>query len=164
MVWTWLFLPLAALAGAAGYLAGRRQAQGSRGALPWRRPLLLVDGDAGHAPLAALAVACRLLAAGQPLPVLAPVRLPLSVPLDAPPGEEMERAAELLAAVERVAGDSGVVVRGHLCRGRTVRAVLRQKVEETGADVVVLQGSMERLAELVPEVGGAQPLLVPERP
>ncbi len=164
MMWAWLGVPLAVFAAAVGYVVGRRRAPGPRGAPLWRRPLLLVDGDAGHPPLEALAVACRLLSAGQPLPVLAPVRLPLSVPLDAPPGEEMERAAELLARVEREAGDRGVVVRGYLCRGRTVRAVLRQKVEETGADVVVLQGSMERLAELVPEVGDAQPLLVPERP
>ncbi len=163
MVWAWVFV-LAALAGVAGYVFGRWRAPAPRGACPWRRPLLLVDGDAAHPPLAALAVACRLLPPGQPLPVLAPVRLPLSVPLDAPPGEETERVAGLLSRVERAAGDRGVVVRGHLCRGRTVRAVLRQKVEEIGADVVVLQGSMARLAELVPEVGGAQPLLVPERP
>ncbi len=142
----------------------RAVGRGAAGPGRWRGPLLLVDPDGAHPPLAALDIACRLVPLGGILHVVAPVRLPLSVPLEAPPGEETERAAAALHQIERLAGQAGVAVSGHLCRGRTVRVMLHQIVGEVGADVVVIQAAPERLLALAEEVGPAQAVLLPDIP
>jgi nucleotide-binding universal stress UspA family protein len=125
--------------------------------------MLLLDAEAAVLSVEAVDVACRLVPPGGVLHVLAAVRLPLAVALDAPPGEETARMAALLAQVERLAGRRGVAVRAHLRRGRHVRAMLRTAVLQYGPDVVVCFGTLARLADLAVETGAATPVLVPLR-
>jgi len=125
------------------------------------RPLLLLDPEGGRLPELGLEIAAALLPRGGLLHVLVPVRLPLAVALEAPPGEETAAAAALLARLERLAGERGVRVRGHLCRGRTLRALLQETLRQVGADVVVLQGPAEPLLAAVADLG-VQPILLPD--
>lgn len=152
----------AALLTAAAFAAGRwRRRPRTPGAAPWKRVLLLADPEQGAVPLQALRVATRLVGSGGVLHVLAPVRLPLAVPLEAPAGEETDRAASLLDQVERVAGEAGVAVQSHLRRGRAVRSMLRDTVRHLGADAVVLPCPPQQWHELSAEIAPAQAILVP---
>ncbi len=128
----------------------------------WSRVLLLVDRETIGPCDPAVRLATGITAPGGVLDVLAPVLVPLSTPLGAPPGEETDRAAQLLEHVERLAGRYGVRVHGHLLRGRSVRAMLREVVEQMHPEVAVLRCVPRRCAELLAEVGSAMPVIVPE--
>ncbi len=164
----WLLaVPVAAIGGS---LAARwRNRPSPRQQRPWRLPLLVleveVEGAAPPLPAAvvarAVAATCLLVPPGGALHVLGAVRVPLSVPLEAPPGEETEHMAALLQQVERLAGRSGVTVYSHLHRGRNVRTMLRETLGGLRADAVVLCGTLSRLAELMEAVGPAQAVLLP---
>ena len=130
---------------------------------PWRCVLLVLHPDDAGIPLAGLEVACRLVPPGGVLHALAPVCLPLAVALEAPAGEETVPAADLLEQVERLAGERGVAVQAALARGRAVRSMVREAIGRTGADLVVLEGGVERLALLAQEPLPAQTVLVPRR-
>lgn len=152
----------AALLAAAGYLAGRRWRPAPRlPASPWKRVLLLADPEQGPLPLPALVVATRLVGPRAVLDVLAPIRVPLAVSLEAPAGEETERATALLDELERAAGQVGVSVRTHLLRGRSVGGMLREVVGRVGAEAVVMAGTPEQWRECVAEIAPAQAVLVP---
>lgn len=162
----WLLaVPVAAIGGS---LAARwRNRPEPRRQRPWRLPLLVLEVEGAAPPLPAAVVAravaatCLLVPPGGALHVLGAVRVPLSVPLEAPPGEETERMAALLQQVERLAGRSGVTVYSHLHRGRNVRTMLRETLGGLRADAVVLCGTLSRLAELMEAVGPAQAVLLP---
>ncbi len=128
-----------------------------------RQPLLLLDAEAEGLSPEAVDVACRLVPRGGVLHVLAAVRLPLAVALEAPPGEETARMVALLKQVERLAGQRGVAVRGHVRRGRHVRAMLHAALVQYAPDVVVCFGTLPRLADLAAETGEATAVLVPQR-
>ncbi len=149
------------LAAGAYALGGMRRPNLPGTKAPWKTVLLLADPELGAVPLQALHVATRLVGAGGVLHVLAPVRLPLAVPLEAPAGEETERAADLLDQVERVAGAAGVSVRSHLHRGRAVRAMLREAVRSVRADAVIVQCTPAQWSELAAEITPAQAVVVP---
>jgi hypothetical protein len=128
---------------------------------PWSRVLLVLDPEAERLPLPALQLACRLVGRGGELHVLAPVVLPLAVPLEAPPGDETERAAACLQEAERWAGARGVTVVGRLRRGRAGRGLLRETVRELAADAVVLPGDAAALRDVASDIAPAQPILIP---
>jgi|GEM_PF-4085053 len=152
----------AVLLAAAAYAVGGMRRRPLRGTEPpWKTVLLVADPELGGVPLQALHVATRLVGPGGVLHVLAPVRLPLAVPLEAPAGEETERAAALLDQVERVAGSSGVAVLSHLRRGRAVRSMLREAVRKVGADAVIVQCPPHQWSELAAEIAPAQAVVVP---
>lgn len=127
----------------------------------WRRPLLLLDADVQVVPTAALDVACALVPPAGALIVIGAVRLPLTMPLEAPPGEETASVADLLQQVERQAGWRGVRVDGHLRRGRHVRAILQAALAQYAVDVVVLHGTLARMTTLATAAGSVQTVLVP---
>lgn len=128
----------------------------------WRRVLLLVDVDSGERCDPAVRLAVGITSPEGTLDVLAPVLIPLSTPMGAPPGQETDRAALLLERVERLAGRHGIAVRAHLARGRSVRAMLRDVVQRTHPEVVVLRCPPPRCTELIAEVGTAVPVMVPD--
>ena len=95
--------------------------------------------------------------------MLAPVLIPLSTPLGAPPAEETDRAEVLLEHVERLAGQYGIRVRAHLVRGRSVRGMLREVVSQVGPEVAVLRCAAKRYKDLLAELGTALSVLVADR-
>ena len=161
--WPWIAAVGLAVA---GYLLGawRRSGRDAGYAVPWRTVLLVVDPEVGAVPLPAVRVALRLVGRGGLLHVLTPVRVPLAMPLESPAGEDTERATVVLDQVERLAGEVGVSVRGHLRRGRTLRTMLTEVATLVRADAVVLplRGEQpERSLELALLVAPAQAVLVP---
>ncbi len=165
MVAAWPWFAAVGLA-IAGYLLGtwRRYGRDPGHAVPWRTVLLVVDPELGTVPLPAVRVALRLVGRGGLLHVLTPVRVPLAMPLEAPAGEDTERATVLLDQVERLAGEEGVAVRGHLRRGRTLRTMLAEVATLVQADAVVLPlraEQPERSLELAGLVAPAQAIIVP---
>jgi hypothetical protein len=123
--------------------------------------LLVTDPEPGDVPGGALLVAWRLVGSGGVLHVLAPVVLPLSVPLEAPPGDETDRATAVLRDVERWVGAKGITVHGHLRRGRTLRTLVRETMDRVQADAAVLHCKPEALPDLVGAVAPALPVVVP---
>lgn len=161
--WPWL---VAVLLAALGYAVGARWHPRRRtsAAVSWKAVLLVLDPEAETLPQGAVRLALRLVTPGAHLHVLAPVRVPLAMSLEAPAGEDTERATVLLERAERLAGLAGVPVRGHLRRGRTLRAMLVEVVTLVGADAVVLPCRIDHLdpiRELASTVAPAQAILVP---
>lgn len=128
----------------------------------WSNVLVLLDPETRGRWEDVIRLAAGITSAGSILDVLAPVLIPLSTPIGAPPGEETDHVALLLERVERLAGRHGVRVRAHLARGRSLRGMLREVIHATAPEVVVLHCPPPRCWELVPELGTALPVIVPD--
>ena len=165
MVAAWPWIAAAVLA-IAGYLLGtwRQHGRDAQHTAPWRTVLLVADPEPGTVPVGALRVALRLVGRGGMLHVLTPVKVPLAMPLEAPAGEDTERATVILDQLERLAGQAGVTVQGHLRRGRTLRQMLTEVAPMVHPDAVVLPlrpGHADMSLELAGHVAPAQAIIVP---
>jgi basic amino acid/polyamine antiporter, APA family len=67
--------------------------------------------------------------------------VPLSVEVDAPLGEQEERAARSLAEARQLAAEHGVEVEGLIVRGRAIGAAVVEEATGRGADLIVMGSS-----------------------
>ena len=71
------------------------------------------------------------------------IKVPLDLPLDAPMGDEEERAAASIEEAKALGADHAVEVRGIVVRSRSIGDAIVKAAKDTDADLIVL-GSAPR--------------------